>query len=76
MTDDPKAGIDNVVAGDAEKADSDLSEDIPEVPVTGSAEAAASENALQVGQMVQDEPPAEERPRLRPQRMAFRKSSS
>ncbi len=76
MTDDPKADIDNVVAGDAEKADSDLSEDIPEVPVTGSAEAAASENASQVSQMVQDEPPAEERPRLRPQRMAFRKSSS
>jgi hypothetical protein len=76
MTDDPKEDIDNVVAGNAEKADSDLSEDIAEVPVTGSAEAAVSENASQASQMVQDEPPAEERPRLRPQRMAFRKTSS
>ncbi len=78
VKDEPKENIGKLAESDDEKADGDLSEDIPEVPVTGPAEFPVSENVSQASQMVQDESPAEElpQPELRPQRMAFRKSPS
>ena len=73
VKDDPKEDAGKVAASDTEKADGDFSEDAAAVPDTGSAEYSVSEQASAAGPMVQDEPPTEELPRPRPQRMTFRR---
>ena len=71
-----KENIGEVAESDAEKVGGDFGEDATAVSETLPAEFAVSENASQASQMLQEEPPAEELPQLRPQRMTFRKSPS
>ena len=74
--DELKGNIGKVADSDPEKAGGDIGEDAIATPETLLAEFAVSENVLQTTQTVQDDPVAEEQPQPRPQRMAFRKSSS
>ena len=71
-----KENIGKVSESDAENAAGDIGEDATATPKTLPAEFSVSENAERASQMVQDEPAAEEQQQPRPQRMAFRKSSS
>jgi len=74
--DEVKENIGEGAESDAEKVGGDFGEDATAVSETLPAEFAVSENASQASQMLQEEPPAEELPQLRPQRMTFRKSPS
>ena len=76
VKDEVKENIGKVSESDAENAAGDIGEDATATSETLPAEFSVSENAKQASQMVQDEPAAEEQQQPRPQRMAFRKSSS
>ena len=76
VKDEPQENIGKGSESDAEKASVDIGEDKTATAETLPVKSAAPENVLEANQMVQDEPAAEEQPQLRPQRMAFRKSSA
>ena len=76
VKDGPKENIGKVSQSDAENAAGDIGEDASVTQETLPVEFSVSEKAPQASQIVQAEPAAEEQQQPRPQRMAFRKSSS